>query len=176
LFSGDTSRIIISPTNAGISIPSSLGVAALTSGSFRFEVDQLPVSDESLIAVSQSNSVDENWFQIYLSTTTGTITVAYRTIEDGTVTIVSSNTNVVTGTEYSLAYTINGADIKVYLDGSTLILEHTAGASLANTPLGVFVGVNEVGGSSYTGTLRDIRFYDSPLTSLEIQEVYDYGN
>ena len=176
VFSGDTSRIIISPTNAGISIPSSLGVAALISGSFRFEVDQLPVSDESLITVSQSNTVDENWFQIYLSTTTGTITVAYRTIEGGAVTIVSSNTNVVTGTEYSLAYTINGADIKVYLNGSTLILEHTAGASLANTPLGVFVGVNEVGGSSYTGTLRDIRFYDSPLTSLEIQEVYDYGN
>jgi len=175
-FTPEEDALLIGGDNAGLKLPASLGLSSLKSGSIRVKLSELPTSNAVILTSTQGNTLLEFSFNLWLYEQTGAVSISYR-LGEGTASISTiSVTTLSVGTEYLMTYVITGTHIKVYLDDGQLIIAQAIASPINANPLGVFVGTSVSGETNLSGTVRDVRFYDKPLSLEEIQEVYTYGN
>ena len=77
---------------------------------------------------------------------------------------------------YHLAATLDGTNIKLYVDGSlvdTQTYDGTIKINATNTKIGVFSDSNN---NFFEGKIADVRYYDTDLTSTDISDIYNGTN
>lgn len=73
---------------------------------------------------------------------------------------------------YHLAATLDGTNIKLYVDGSlvdTQTYDGTIKINATNTKIGVFSDSNN---NFFEGKIADVRYYDADLTASQISDIY----
>ena len=73
---------------------------------------------------------------------------------------------------YHLAATLDGTNIKLYVDGSlvdTQTYDGTIKINATNTKIGVFSDSNN---NFFEGKIADVRYYDTDLTASQISDIY----
>lgn len=90
----------------------------------------------------------------------------------------SSSTGVVSdGAWGNMAFTYDGSDILVYLDGSQVASTTGVNATISYASNTFKVGTRaNTGNNYYAGTIADVRVYNTALTGSEIATLYDVVN
>lgn len=132
---------------------------------------KLDVNNTYMRFVSKTDSSTYN--QMIRLTNTGKLVAHVHTTTETTIT---GSTTLSTGTWYHFAYTYDGSNINLYLNGSTDATQVSKTGTLPTKAQTVNIGRESAGSEYIDGMLDEIGIWSRALSGAEISELYNSGN
>ncbi len=79
------------------------------------------------------------------------------------------------GTWQHFCSVYNGANLTLYKNGQNTGLSFAKSGNIADSAVSLIFGITEANDEDYEGAIDDVRFYNRPLTALDIAELYNYS-